>query len=302
MAGILPYERYNSDSIKKDWREKMKNKKMMSVAFVFLLSTMAPTYLVWANDDEDENEYENEEHGQEDDEYEYEYQYEEDVDKKEYGDEDDSQYSDKVDEQKNEEKNNFPTSQVGNERKYEKKNGFSNREATDEKKDDSTYWKQASEQRAVNGDNQNVQAALVDTAPAVTWDVWSRSVATNIGKLPFAISKLVTIENQGGQQLNSYVIPSKGEMMIATVTIAQLIGADVTYYPTNNIAEMKLDGKELIVKSGSNAVYENGVKTPMPVEAMMYQDELYIPFSVLTNGLGLTVSWDKAKQTFLIQQ
>ena len=40
----------------------------------------------------------------------------------------------------------------------------------------------------------------------------------------------------------------------------------------------------------------------MPAEAMMYQDELYIPISVLTNGLGLTATWDEAKQTFVIQQ
>ncbi|USK62467.1 copper amine oxidase N-terminal domain-containing protein (plasmid) [Peribacillus asahii] len=43
-------------------------------------------------------------------------------------------------------------------------------------------------------------------------------------------------------------------------------------------------------------------KTPMPVEAMMNQDVLYIPISVLTNGLRLQVTWDKTKQTFLIQQ
>ena len=36
----------------------------------------------------------------------------------------------------------------------------------------------------------------------------------------------------------------------------------------------------------------------MPVEAMMDQDELYIPISVLTNGLGLQATWDKTKQTY----
>lgn len=261
----------------------MKNKKMMSVAFVFLLSTMVPTYFVWANDDDDEYEHEYEEHDREDDENEYEeddeqeneneYEYEdEDVETQEFGKKDDSQYSEEVDEQQ------------------------------DDKKDDSTYRKQVNEQRSVNRNNQNVQGAIVDTAPDVTWDTWSRSVATNRGELPFANPKTVTIESQDGKLLNSYVIPSQGEMMIATVSIAQLIGVEVTYYPTNKIAEMKLDGKELIIKSGSNAVYENDKKTPMPVEAMMYQDELYMPISVLTNGLGLTVTWDEEKQTFLIQQ
>ena len=273
----------------------MKNKKMMSVVFVFLLSTMLPTYFVWANDDE--NEYEYGENDYKENGYK---EHRESNDEQEYG-EDGSSYSESYDQQQYGEEDNTTDSEPTDEQKSEEKDDSPNSKVVDEQKDDSSYKKQGIEQKDGNGKNQNVQGAMVDTASAITWDVWSRSVATNIGELPFAISKPVTIENQDGQQLNSYVIPSQGEMMIATVTIAQLVGAEVTYYPTNNIAEMKLDGKELIVKSGSNAVYENGVKTPMPVEAMMYQDQLYIPISVLTNALGLTVTWDETTQTFLIQ-
>ena len=47
----------------------MKNKKMMGVVFVFLLSVMVPTYFVWANDDDYEHEYEyGEEYAEDDDE------------------------------------------------------------------------------------------------------------------------------------------------------------------------------------------------------------------------------------------
>lgn len=215
----------------------MKNKKMMGVVFVFLLSMMVPTYFVWANDDD--NEYEYEEHDrdddsryhEEDDEHEYEYEYQ-------------------------------------------------------------------------NEDNNDVnwQPAPVETVPAATWDVWSRTLDTEKGTLPFADSKTVKIENQDGKQMKSNVISNQGEIMIPTEKTAELIGATVKYYKTTKIAEMQLDGNELIVKSGSNAVYENDTKTPMSVEAMMYQDDLYIPISVLTNGLGLTVTWDETKQTFLIQQ
>ena len=144
--------------------------------------------------------------------------------------------------------------------------------------------------------------APVETIPTVTWDVWSRTASTEQGALPFTISKTVKIENQDGKQMDSYVIPNQGEMMIPAVKTAEFLGAKSTYYKTTKITEMQMDGNELIVKSGSNAVYEDDTKTPMPVEAMMYQDELYIPISVLTNGLGLHVTWDETKQTFLIQQ
>lgn len=207
----------------------MKNKKMMGVAFVFLLSSMVPTYNVWANDD-DEHEYKYEDHDQEGD---------------------DSGYREEGDEH-----------------------------------DDQVNW----------------QPAPVETVPAATWDVWSRTLDTDKGTLPFASSKTVKIENQDGKQMDSYVIPKQGEIMIPTEKTAEFIGATVKYYKTAKIAEMKLNGNELIVKSGSNAVYENDTKTPMPVEAMMYQDKLYIPISVLTNGLGLNVTWDETKQTFMIQQ
>ena len=150
--------------------------------------------------------------------------------------------------------------------------------------------------------SRNLQPSPVETVPSATWNVWSRTLDTEKGELPFDISKTVKIENQDGKQMDGYVIPNRGEMMIPAVKTAELIGATVKYYKTMEIAEMQLDANELIVKSGSNAVYENDTKTPMPAEAMMYQDELYIPISVLTNGLGLTVTWDETKQTFLIQQ
>ena len=98
------------------------------------------------------------------------------------------------------------------------------------------------------------------------------------------------------------MIPKQGQITIPAVEVAEALGANVTYYRTSKIAEIQLDANELIFKSGSNAVYENNEKTPMSVEAMLYQDELYIPISVLANGLGLTVTWDETKQTFLIQQ
>lgn len=214
----------------------MKNKKMMGVAFVFLLSMLGPSYFVWANDDE----YENERH-EEHDQNEGEHKYREEDDKQEY--------------------------------KYE-------------------------------GDGENRQQAPVESIPttATTWDVWSRKVDTNEGALPFDIAKTVKLENQDGKQIDSYVIPTKGEIMIPAVKTAELVGATVHYYKTTQIAEIQLELIQLIVKSGSNAVYENDIKTPMPAEAMMYQEELYIPISVLTNGLGYTVTWDETTQTFLVQQ
>ena len=214
----------------------MKNKKMKSVVFVFLLTMMVPTYFVWANDDDDEyeGEHEYEEYDREGDDYRYR--------------EEDDKHGDEYD------------------------------------------------------DEEIRQPSPVETVPSATWNVWSRTLDTEKGELPLDISETVKIENQDGKQMNAYVIPNEGEVMIPAVKTADLIGATAKYYKKTKIAEMQLDANELIVKSGSNAVYENETKTPMPAEAMMYQDELYIPISVLTNGLGLNVTWDETKQTFLIQQ
>lgn len=208
-----------------------------------LMSSIGPTYLVWANDDDDHYEYEGygrdvHERYDEEDEYEYEYEYEENDDDDEY-----------------------------------------------EEEDGEENWQQDS----------------VEFPSTTTWDVWSRTVDMNQGVLPFEIPDTMKIENQDGKQIDSYVMPTQGEMMVPAVETAELVGATVHYYPKTEIAEMSLDGYELIVRVGSNAVYENDKKTPMSVEAMMNQDKLYMPISVLTNGLGLTVTWNEAKQTFLVQ-
>ena len=67
-------------------------------------------------------------------------------------------------------------------------------------------------------------------------------LSTEQGELPFAISKTVKIENQDGKQMDSYVIPNQGEMMIPAVKTAEFIGAKATYYKTTKITEMQLDG------------------------------------------------------------
>lgn len=151
-------------------------------------------------------------------------------------------------------------------------------------------------------DYEDWQQAPVEIEPDVSWDVWSRTLSAGQGTLPFAISQMVTIENSDGKQLESYVIPKQGQIMVPAVKVAEFLGANVIYYKTSKIAEIQLDGNELVFKSNSNAVYENNEKTPMPVEAMMYQNELYIPISVLTNGFSFSVTWNETKQTFLIGQ
>ena len=45
------------------------------------------------------------------------------------------------------------------------------------------------------------------------------------GELPFDISETVKIENQDGKQMDAYVIPNEGEVMIPAVKTADLIGA-----------------------------------------------------------------------------
>lgn len=140
-------------------------------------------------------------------------------------------------------------------------------------------------------------------APAVSnsWDVWTRTVIASTGTPPFKTSKNVNIYNQNGKSVEAYVIPKRGEVMVPAEKIAKLLGANVQYFKTPKIIDIQLNGIELAAKEGSNALYENNVKTPMPVEAYVYQDKLYLPISVLTSGLGFKVVWDGAKNQFTIQ-
>jgi len=133
-----------------------------------------------------------------------------------------------------------------------------------------------------------------------TWNIWTRELVMEKEVLPFSMSKLVNLKVVGmNKELNFYVIPKDGEFFVPGKTVAQLLGAKATFYKTSKILDIQYQENELVFRSGTNVVYDNNVKTPLP--ASSFYEELYVPISVITNGLGYVVEWQEDNQMFLCQ-
>ena len=76
----------------------------------------------------------------------------------------------------------------------------------------------------------------------------------------------------------------------------------LTFYEQSRILEVSKGNEELIVRAGSNATYENRVKTPMPSKALYYEKSIYLPLSVIANSMGYRVSWNQEKETIVLQE
>ena len=90
-------------------------------------------------------------------------------------------------------------------------------------------------------------------------------------------------------------------MFIPGKTVASLFGEKATFYKISKILTIQYRENELIFRSGTNVVYENNIKTPLPANAFYLNDDVYVPISVITNGLGYVVEWQENEQTFLCQ-
>jgi len=135
-----------------------------------------------------------------------------------------------------------------------------------------------------------------------TWNIWTRTVVTDKEVLPFTNSQKVTLKVEGtNKELNFSVIPKDGEFFVPGKTVAQVLGAKATFYKESKILAIQYQANELLFRAGTNVVYDNNVKTPSPAQAFYVNEELYVPISTITNGLGYLAEWQESNQTFVCQ-
>ncbi|WLR51132.1 copper amine oxidase N-terminal domain-containing protein [Bacillus tianshenii] len=135
-----------------------------------------------------------------------------------------------------------------------------------------------------------------------TWHTWSRSASNHLSyeQLPFMKENqaYITVDES---RIQAKVIPYQGQIYVPLASISALLGAEYHYYEDIKACEVILNNHHLIMKEGSTVVYEDMKKTPLPQPVLTSNNELFAPFSVITNGLGYTVTWDE-KDGFLIKE
>lgn len=135
-----------------------------------------------------------------------------------------------------------------------------------------------------------------------TWNIWTRTVAADKELLPFTSSQKVTFKVEGtNKELSFFVIPKDGEFFVPGKSVAQVLGAKATFYKASKILNIQHQKNELIYRAGTNVAYDNNVKTPLPAQAFYVNEELYVPISTITNGLGYIAEWQESNQTFVCQ-
>ncbi|WP_139114420.1 MULTISPECIES: copper amine oxidase N-terminal domain-containing protein [Lysinibacillus] len=135
-----------------------------------------------------------------------------------------------------------------------------------------------------------------------TWNIWTRTVVADKDVLPFTNSQKVTLKVEGtNKEQNFSVIPKDGEFFVPGKTVAQVLGAKAIFYKESKILAIQYQANELLFRAGTNVVYDNNVKTPSPAQAFYVNEELYVPISAITNGLGYLAEWQESNQTFVCQ-
>ncbi|HCX47966.1 MAG TPA: hypothetical protein DG757_02740 [Bacillus sp. (in: Bacteria)] len=134
------------------------------------------------------------------------------------------------------------------------------------------------------------------------WNIWTRDTSTGSNDtLPIQEATEVLIEQNAKSEL-FFVIPQQGQLLVSGEKFAKFIGAEFTFYEQSRIFEILKGEEELIVRVGSNATYENRVKTPMPTKALYYEKSIYLPISVIANSMGYRVSWNAEKETIVLEE
>ncbi|WP_369436057.1 copper amine oxidase N-terminal domain-containing protein [Lysinibacillus fusiformis] len=134
------------------------------------------------------------------------------------------------------------------------------------------------------------------------WNIWTRTVVADKGILPFVESKMVNLQVEGANKKLAFLaVPKDGQIFVPGKAVAQLLGAKATFYKTSKILAIQDQDNDLIFRAGTNVVYDNNVKTPLPALAFYLNEDLYLPISVITNGLGYIVEWQENSQMFLCQ-
>lgn len=163
------------------------------------------------------------------------------------------------------------------------------------------YYENEDENYYENNDYTNY--TTVTPVATSSWNVWTKETSNTKGDLPFSEAKNVKIAVANSSKTTDfYVIPRDGEFFVPAKKVAEFLGADTTFYPTSKILEVKGKTTELIFRAGTNVVYELDTKTALPSEAFYMNNEVYVPISVMTNGLGYAVEWQDQQNTFACTQ
>lgn len=135
------------------------------------------------------------------------------------------------------------------------------------------------------------------------WNIWTRDLngSTSNNDLPIQEAQDVKIQ-LNNQSESLYMVPQNGQLLVSGAKMAKLIGVEQKFYEQSKILELSKGDTELVVRAGTNAAYENMIKTPMPTRAFYYENSVYLPVSVIANAFGLRVSWDANKETIILQQ
>ena len=89
------------------------------------------------------------------------------------------------------------------------------------------------------------------------------------------------VENSSGT-IAVYVIPMDGELFVPGESVAKFLGAKAILYNTSQILEIAFNNSELIFRAGTNVVYDNRIKTPLPASSLYMNNDVYIPISVIS--------------------
>lgn len=134
------------------------------------------------------------------------------------------------------------------------------------------------------------------------WYTWNKDAVSNKIELPFKDAKSVNIKSSNAEDaLSVYVVPLQGEYFIPGKAVSQFLGATATFYEKSDILEVTSGEFELIFRTNTNVVYEQGLKMRMPGNSFSLNEDVYLPISVLANGLGYSVEWNEQDNSFVFQ-
>ncbi len=135
-----------------------------------------------------------------------------------------------------------------------------------------------------------------------TWNIWTRSTYVNKGELPLKEAKEIQLKLENNNNIVSlYLIPLDGEIYVPGKIVAELLGAKVVKYDDSKILEINKAGTELIFRAGTNVVYYNEIKTPIPAVTFYLNDNIYVPISVISNGLGYVAEWQEMNNAVVLK-
>ncbi|MHC0039631.1 copper amine oxidase N-terminal domain-containing protein [Pseudoneobacillus sp. C159] len=174
----------------------------------------------------------------------------------------------------------------------------------DEHREEHDHDDEEFEEYERNDDWQSEESVqfLSKTNQQSLWNIWTRDTSTAVtDALPFQEAKEVNIE-RNGQVERFFIVPQSGQLLISGEKLAKWLEAKFKFYEQTRILEVSKGNAELIFRAGTNAVYENMVKTPMPTRALYYENTVYLPVSVIANSLGYRLSWNAEKETIILEE